>query len=145
MKTVHFTIRRVCLLLFSLVCLQMFAQQRVITGTVISSEDGEPLIGAAIAVLGHESQGAITDIDGKFSLEVQPDYKMVTVSYLGMKTLEVRIPNKRNTMNIVMQPDAVAMEEVVVTGYGNFTKSSFTGSANTLKGSMMKDIPVMSD
>lgn len=144
MKTVHFTIRRVCLLVFSLVCLQMFAQQRVITGTVISSEDGEPLIGAAIAVLGHESQGAITDIDGKFSLEVQPDYKMVTVSYLGMKTLEVRIPNKRNTMNIVMQPDAVAMEEVVVTGYGNFTKSSFTGSANTLKGSMMKDIPVMS-
>ena len=63
MKTVHFTIRRVCLLVFSLVCLQMFAQQRVITGTVISSEDGEPLIGAAIAVLGHESQGAITDID----------------------------------------------------------------------------------
>lgn len=55
MKTVHFTIRRVCLLVFSLVCLQMFAQQRVITGTVISSEDGEPLIGAAIAVLGHES------------------------------------------------------------------------------------------
>lgn len=68
---------------------------------------------------------------------------MLVVAYLGMKTLELRVP-KRNVINVELKPDAMKLDEVVVTGYGNFSKSSFTGSANTLKADMMKDIPVMS-
>ena len=69
---------------------------------------------------------------------------MLSIAFVGMKTREVRIPGKENVLQIVLEPEAISMDEVVVTGYGNFTKSSFTGSANTLKGDMMKDIPVMS-
>ena len=126
------------------VCQQLVAQRRIITGTVISSEDGEPLIGATLVIAGDDSKGVITDVDGKFSMEVEPDYKTMTVAYIGMKTVEVRIPRKKSVVNVIMEPETVTMDEVVVTGYGNFTKSSFTGSANTLKGDMMKDIPVMS-
>lgn len=60
-----------------------------------------------------------------------------------MKTQLIKVPKKEH-LNVVLQPETMNLEEVVVTGYGNFTKSSFTGSANTLKGDMMKDIPVMS-
>lgn len=58
--------------------------------------------------------------------------------------MEVHVPRKNSVLNIVMEPESMNLDEVVVTGYGNFTKSSFTGSANTLKADMLKDIPVMS-
>lgn len=61
-----------------------------------------------------------------------------------MKTAEIRVPRKNSVLNIVLEPESMNLDEVVVTGYGNFTKSSFTGSANTLKADMLKDIPVMS-
>lgn len=126
------------------VCPSLYAQTRTITGVVTSSEDGEPLIGATVTLAGKESQGVITDTDGKFTLQIDPDAKMLSIAFVGMKTREVRIPGKENVLQIVLEPEAISMDEVVVTGYGNFTKSSFTGSANTLKGDMMKDIPVMS-
>ena len=126
------------------VCPSLYAQTRTITGVVTSSEDGEPLIGATVTLAGKESQGVITDTDGKFTLQIDPDAKMLSIAFVGMKTREVRIPGKGNVLQIVLEPEAISMDEVVVTGYGNFTKSSFTGSANTLKGDMMKDIPVMS-
>lgn len=133
-------------MLLALFCFsqQIVAQRRVITGTVISSEDGEPLIGATLQLAGDASKGVITDVDGKFSMEVDSDDKVITVAYIGMKTMEVRVPHKKDMIHVVMEPESVAMDEVVVTGYGNFTKSSFTGSANTLKGDMMKNIPVVS-
>ena len=75
---------------------------------------------------------------------VDADARILVVSYIGMKTQEIRIPRTRNRVNVIMQPDNLLLQEVVVTGYGNFTKSSFTGSANTLRADMMKDVPVMS-
>lgn len=136
-------IRLLVLLLLCVVCQQTFAQQRTISGLVISAEDHEPLIGATISVQGNEAHGVVTDIDGKYTLEVGPDDKILVVAYLGMKTQLIKVPKKEH-LNVVLQPETMNLEEVVVTGYGNFTKSSFTGSANTLKGDMMKDIPVMS-
>lgn len=136
-------IRLLVLLLLCVVCQQTFAQQRILSGLVISAEDHEPLIGATISVQGNEAHGVVTDIDGKYTLEVGPDDKILVVAYLGMKTQLIKVPKKEH-LNVVLQPETMNLEEVVVTGYGNFTKSSFTGSANTLKGDMMKDIPVMS-
>lgn len=121
----------------------IFAQKRVISGFITSSEDGEPLIGATISVKGNESKGVVTDINGKYALEIDESDEILVVAYLGMKTREIRVP-KRSMVNIELKPDAMKLDEVVVTGYGNFSKSSFTGSANTLKADMMKDIPVMS-
>ncbi len=121
----------------------LFAQDRILQGTVTSAEDGEPLIGAVLALKDNPSIGGVTDINGRYTFSVPKGSKMLVVSYLGMKTQEVRIMHS-NKLNIAMQPDDQLLDEVVVTGYGNFTKSSFTGSASTVKADMMKNVPVMS-
>lgn len=138
-------LKRKIILAFMLVFFiqHIFAQKRLISGFVTSSEDGEPLIGATISVKGNEGKGVVTDINGKYALEVDESDEILVIAYLGMKTVEMRMP-KRNVVNVELKPDAMKLDEVVVTGYGNFSKSSFTGSANTLKADMMKDIPVMS-
>lgn len=129
--------------LFCIVAQQLFAQKRTISGVVTSADEKEALIGVSITVKGNESVGTITDINGKYTLQAEPDQTLI-VSYIGMKTMEVNVPRKNSVLNIVMEPESMNLDEVVVTGYGNFTKSSFTGSANTLKADMLKDIPVMS-
>ena len=135
--------RFLLLMLLGIFIQHINAQTRVVSGFVTSAEDGEPLIGATVSVKGDETHGVVTDINGKYVLQIDGNDKVLVVAYLGMKTLELRVP-KRNVINIELKPDAMKLDEVVVTGYGNFSKSSFTGSANTLKADMMKDIPVMS-
>lgn len=135
--------RFLLLMLLGIFIQHINAQTRVVSGFVTSAEDGEPLIGATVSVKGDETHGVVTDINGKYVLQIDGNDKVLVVAYLGMKTLELRVP-KRNVINVELKPDAMKLDEVVVTGYGNFSKSSFTGSANTLKADMMKDIPVVS-
>lgn len=139
MKKIGFVVLLVSLILST----PAFAQQRTISGVILSSENQEPLIGATVSVKGNEAHGVVTDIDGKYTLEVGPDDRILVIAYLGMKTQFIKVPHK-SQLNIVLEPESLNLDEVVVTGYGNFTKSSFTGSANTLKGDMMKNIPVVS-
>ena len=80
----------------------MAAQDRTLQGTVTSAEDGEPLIGAAISVKGNTGQGVITNIDGQYSLRIPADARILVVSYIGMKTQEIRIPRTRNRVNVIM-------------------------------------------
>ena len=87
--------------------------------------------------------GAETDLDGHFTLEVDPDAKFIIVDYIGMKQTQVPIP-KSGILNVALQPEAMNLDEVVVTGYGNFSRSSFTGSANTLRADLLKEMPVVS-
>lgn len=132
-------------LLCCLICVRnVSAQQREISGVVISSEDKEPLIGATVNVKGQPGKGVITDIDGKFLLPVEEDVKTLVVTYMGMKTVEVQISKVKKDLKVVLEPESLNIEEVVVTGYGNYSKSSFTGSANTLRTDMLKEVPVMS-
>lgn len=132
--------------LFVLACLcsiHMQAQQLEIKGIVTSSDDKLPLIGATVSVKGVAERGVVTDIDGRFVLGVEASDKILVVSYVGMKTAEVKVP-KNGVLNVVLTPESQNLEEVVVTGYGNFSKSSFTGSANTLRADMLKNVPVLS-
>lgn len=132
--------------LLLLICLLAFqhisAQQRTIRGVVTSIDTDDPLIGATVYVKGNELNGVVTDLDGKYSLNINPDDKQIVFSYVGMKTVQVSVP-KKDVLNIALVPEAHILDEVVVTGYGNFSKSSFTGSANTIGGKMLKEIPVM--
>lgn len=80
------------------------AQQLNISGVVISSEDNEPLIGATVSVKGNPTKGVITDINGQFQLSVETGTKMLVVSYVGMKTQEIRIPRKEKELKIVLDP-----------------------------------------
>ena len=135
------TLLTVLLLVF---CTQKAAaQQRTLSGTVLSSEDKMPLIGATVSVKGKSGHGVVTDMDGAYTIQISEGDKVLVFAYLSMKTQEIKITHA-NTVNVVLHPERMKLDEVVVTGYGNFTKSSFTGSANTLKGDLMKNIPVVS-
>ena len=116
------------------------AQITKVTGTVISAEDNEPIIGASIVVKG-TTIGTVTDFNGAFSLDVPSSAKTLVVSFIGMATQEVAI---KQTVNITLKSDAEVLEEVVVTGYGNFKKSSFTGSASNVSTEKLQDIPTVS-
>lgn len=91
------------------------AQQKTISGIVISAEDGEPIIGASVVAKGLSGVGAQTNLDGKFSFSAPTSLKTIIVSYVGMQTQEVAAGKD---LRIVLKPTAVQLEGVVVTGMG---------------------------
>ena len=103
----------------------MALAQTQISGTVVSEEDGEPVIGASVLVEG-TSVGAATDIDGKFTLTLPAGHTKLRVSYIGMETQEV---TARNGMVVRLVSDSKALDEVIVVAFGQAKKSAFTGSA----------------
>ena len=98
--------------------------QTKVTGTVISQEDGEPIIGASVVVQGSKT-GVVTDMNGQFSLSV-PEGKKIVISYIGMKSQTV---TPRNGMKVTMAADGQSLDEVVVTGMQKVDKRMFTGSS----------------
>ncbi len=101
--------------------------QTQVSGTVTSSDDGQPVVGASIRVLGTKT-GTVTDIDGNFSISAPSDARL-EISYIGMVSKTVKAG--RN-LKIVMDPDSKALDEVMVVAYGTAKKSSFTGSVATV-------------
>ena len=97
------------------------AQQKTITGTVKSAEDGLPIIGATIQVKG-STLGAATDVNGKFQLIV-PEGATLEFRYVGMKTKEV-VVGTSNVVDVQLQYDLLGVDEVVVVAYGVTKKES---------------------
>ena len=106
-----------------------FAQQKTITGTVTSATDGSPLPGVSVVIVG-TTRGTQTDFDGNYSINAEVGQNL-RFSYLGQKTTE-RTIGASNTINLQMEEDAQALEEVIVTAYGTSTKEAFTGSASVV-------------
>ena len=98
--------------------------QNAIKGTVISSEDGQPVIGATVKVVGTNG-GTVTDHNGQFSLSAKAGAQL-EVSYVGMLTKKVKASAN---MKISLDADNQVLDEVMVVAYGTQKKSSFTGSA----------------
>ena len=106
------------------------AQVTKVTGTVISEEDGLPVVGASILVKG-TTVGTVTDMDGKFTLSNVPSSaKTLVVSFIGMATQEVGI---KSNLQISLKADTEVLDEVMVVAYGTAKKASFTGSASVMK------------
>lgn len=105
------------------------AQSQTISGTVLNAADDEPIIGASVQVKG-TSKGTITDVDGKFALDVDPNAVLV-VSFLGMTTQEVAA---KDGVVINLSEDTKVLDEVMVVGYGTATRAQFVGSAKEVKG-----------
>ncbi len=101
--------------------------QEKITGTVVSQDDGEPVIGASVVVQGTRT-GTTTNLEGKFTLNV-PRGKKIVVSYVGMNTQTV---TARNGMKVVLTSDATLVDEVVVTGMQKQDKRLFTGATTKI-------------
>ena len=99
--------------------------QTKVNGTVTSQEDGQPVIGASVLVVGTQV-GTVTDVNGRFSLTVPEGKKTLRITYVGMEPIEV---SARPNMRIMLTSDQTALDEVIVVAYGTQKKSSFTGSA----------------
>ena len=114
-------------------CMGTALAQTEISGTVISSDDGQPVVGASILVVGTQT-GTATDIDGHFSLPVKAGSK-ITVSYIGMKTQTL---TGKAHMKITLDPDGKVMDEVMVVAFGTQSKASFAGSAAVVNSGDLK-------
>ncbi len=104
--------------------------QKEITGKVTDTS-GEPLPGATVMVKG-TTIGTITDADGNYSLSNVPDDATLVFSFVGMETQEINVGN-RTRIDVTMQEEAVALEEVVAVGYGTMRKSDLTGSVASVR------------
>jgi TonB-linked SusC/RagA family outer membrane protein len=102
------------------------AQSRTITGTVLDATLGDPVPGATVLVKG-TTRGAATDLDGKFTLQLQAGDQVLVVSFVGYLTQEVEIGNQSN-VTINLQEDIKSLQEAVVIGYGSQDKKELTSA-----------------
>ena len=113
--------------------------QTKVTGTVVSQEDGQPIICATVWIEG-TSVGTVTDVNGKFTVNLPTGKKMIQVSYVGMESVVVAA---QSNMKVVLKTDSKALEEVVVTGYGSARKAgTIDGSVTTLSGEQLQNRPL---
>lgn len=110
-----------------------YAQNVKVSGTVIDVNDGKTLPGVTIAVK-NTASGAVSDIDGNFSLTV-PEGTTLVVSYIGYTTQEVIVNNANSTLNIALEPSVTMLQEAVVIGYGTIKREDATGSISTVTAS----------
>ena len=101
-----------------------------VTGTVVDA-NGEPIIGASIVIKG-ESHGTITDFDGKFALPDVPEKAVLTISYIGYKTVNLATTDQ-TLVKVVLEEDSKMIDEVVVVGYGVQSQKLVTTSISKVK------------
>ena len=125
------------MLLFVLCTATAFAQQKTIKGTVVDAT-GQPIIGANVSVKG-TTIGIITDIDGKYTLQV-PNNSTLAISYIGYVSQNIAVGNQ-STINVTLKEDTQNLEEVVVVGYGTQKKVTVTGAVASVSGEQLKASP----
>ncbi|MBE5032567.1 SusC/RagA family TonB-linked outer membrane protein [Gallalistipes aquisgranensis] len=119
-----------------------YAQKITVRG-VVSDEQG-PLIGVSVVVKSSASSsptGTATGIDGSYSISVPNAESVLVFSYVGYKTIEIKV-GKQTSINVKMEADAAKLDEVVVVGYGVQKKSHLTGSVAKIDGGILADRPV---
>ena len=117
----------------------MALAQSHISGKVTSAEDGEPVIGATVKVVGSKTAGAVTDINGNFSISA-PAGAQLEITYIGMEKQTVKASNN---MTIKLSNDNQSLGEVVVTGYGSARKlGTIAGSVETVSGKTLQNRPI---
>ena len=122
-------------------CLTLFGQaQNRVAGT-ITSRDGSN-ISASILIKG-STQGTSADAGGRYTIDNVPSNAVLIFSSVGYKTQEIPV-NNRKVVDVSMEPDAQALDEVIMVAYGTATKGSFTGSASVINEKDIKDMPTTS-
>jgi len=122
------------LTIIGILCLgwsSLLAQTVQVSGIITGSDDGQPLPGVSVVVKG-TIQGTVSDVNGRYSISTPVDGTL-QFSFVGMTTLEVAVGN-RQVIDVEMQADAQALEEVIVVAYGTTTRAQFVGSAKTVAG-----------
>lgn len=112
------------------------SHKKVISGRVVD-QTGEPVIGASVVVKG-TSNGYITDVDGNYMLTDVPEDAVISVSYVGYQTVELKVGNK-DLAKIILKEDSELLDEVVVVAYGTQKKINLTGSVTSVSTEDIKD------
>lgn len=128
-------------LLLVLVCVFSYAQNIQVTGTVTDGNTGEPVSYASVQLKG-TVVGTATDLNGNFTISAPANGTLI-FSFIGYTTQEVAI-NQRTRINVALVPDAVSLDEVVLTAYGPQTKKAFTGTASTVKSDEIQNLKISS-
>lgn len=117
-----------------------YAQQRVIKGTV-KDQQGNPVSGAAIQVVGNTKTGAISDQEGNFSLQVPQDAKKLEIKNVGMESQQVDIVDGQ-PINVILVANIRNLDEVVVVGYQTVKRKDLTGAVSSISGKDIAATPV---
>lgn len=137
------TMRKLVTLFFLLgfLSISTFAQNGLsISGRVTDKDTGEELIGATVSIKG-TTNATITDIDGRYTINVPSKNATLVFDYLGYQKLEKAV-TAPGTVNIEMSSSNVLLEEVVAIGYGTMKKSDLTGSVASVSGETLRQMPV---
>lgn len=118
-----------------------WAQERVVSGKVTSTEDGTALPGVNVVIKG-TGTGTATDINGNYKLSV-PEGATLAYSFLGFLSNEVAVGTK-STIDVQLETDITQLSEIVVTGYGSAEKRTISGAISSVKGSAIENLPVQS-
>ena len=113
---------------------------KTITGKVMTADNSEPLPGVSILIKGMQ-RGTTTNTEGEYTLSVPGDNTVLVFSFVGYKTQEVTVGN-RTTLNLTLQPDDSALEELVVVGYGTQKKVNVIGSVSQITSENIENRPV---
>ena len=128
--------------LLTATCLLSAQEARTLSGKVVD-ENGEVLVGAGVMLPGG-TRGTVTDLDGKYTLQLKADDAVISVSFMGYVTQEIVI-GKRKTIDVSLKPDLTnKLNETVVIGYGTTKKQDLTGSVATVKMSDIDHLPITS-
>ncbi len=119
------------LLLTMVFVLPAAAQVRTITGRVTASDTKETLPGATVVVKG-TTNGTATDLDGNFTMQLNPQDVILVISFVGYDPREITIGNQ-SIFNVALEPGKIMLSELVVIGYGTVRKSDLTGSVGSVK------------
>ena len=122
-----------------LLSIQIFAQDRTITGKVTSSEDGLGIPGASVAVKG-TTRGTATDVDGNYKITVSGS-AVLSITSVGYLTQDVSVGN-RAQINVTLAADTKSLKEVVVVGYGTQKKSQMTGAISSVGAKQIQELPI---
>lgn len=128
-------------LLIGLISFSSLAQGTV-SGTVSSSEDGQPIPGVTVMVKG-TIIGTATDLDGRYSINVLAGDDVLVFSFVGLRQQELAVDN-RSVINVEMESEITSLTEYVVTSYGDQTRREVTGTIASIKGEVFQDLPLQS-
>src|SRR5690606_18357983 len=127
-----------CVLVFSV--LNLYAQSRIIRGTVSDRETDAPLVGVSVTVTG-TTIGTVTDEYGNYTLSVPNDAKSLTFQYIGYVSEVVAVNDESQSVDALMSTDSKALDEIVVVGYGTQKASSITSAISKIGGEDLNDRP----
>ncbi|RLD22644.1 MAG: hypothetical protein DRI71_07220 [Bacteroidetes bacterium] len=118
-----------------------YGQSQTVSGVVSDGETGESIPGATVLVKG-TSNGTVTDIDGKYFLNVTTEDAILMISFVGYESLEIEVGN-RSTIDVSLKVSLTELSEVVVIGYGTQKKKVVTGAIESISAEEITSTPIL--